>query len=131
MWCRILYPKCDLDEEITNITHPCKETCDQFFEACSENIMMGLNILHKMGSHFSRGWRIDKLSDVKDKLSNCSYLSSVNGLIPCFYKPVTCESPSNVTNARIINGVNEIYIAMSRVEYECLNETFQMDEMTL
>ena len=54
IWCRILYPKCDLDEEIANITHPFKETCDEFFEACSENIMMGLNILHDLGSHFSR-----------------------------------------------------------------------------
>ena len=123
--CQAYLPRCEIDNE--EVIQPCKETCDEFFKACSENIMMGFNNVHYLGSDFSRGWRIDKLSDVKDKLSNCSYLPSVNGLIPCFYKPVTCESPSDITNARIINGSNETYIAMSQVEYECLNETFQME----
>ena len=57
------------------------------------------------------------------------YLPSVTDSIPCFYKPVICDHPPNVTNARIINNTesNGTYLAMSQVEYECVNETFQME----
>ena len=60
---------------------------------------------------------------------DCNYLPSVNDPIPCYYKPVTCDLPPNVTNARISNGIklNGTYLATSQVEYECLNETFQME----
>ena len=56
-------------------------------------------------------------------------LPSVNDRIPCFYKPVTCDPPPKITNARIVKEIesNETYLAMSEVEYECLNESFQME----
>ena len=49
--------------------------------------------------------------------------------IPCFSEPVTCQPPPNVHTARIINSIqqNGSYRAMSKVEYECSNETFQME----
>ena len=57
------------------------------------------------------------------------YLPSLVGPISCYYKPVTCESPPKVTDARIVNRTEDyrIYKAMSQVEFECADETFQME----
>ena len=60
---------------------------------------------------------------------NCNYLPSVNDSIPCLHKPVTCDSPPHVTNARITNDLKlkRTYFAVSKVKYECLDETFPME----
>ena len=65
------------------------------------------------------------------KISNLvdyNYLPSVHDQF-LFYKPVTCDPPPNATNARIINGSEHDgnYLAKVHVEYECVDETFQIE----
>ena len=122
--CHGFYPRCDSVKE--QIIHPCKETCDEFFEACTENILSGYEQLMSFnGSQFGGGWRFDKLSESL----NCTYLPSLNDPFDCVYKPVTCEHPPGVDNARIINYIkyNGTYVAKSQIQYECVGETFQME----
>ena len=75
-----------------------------------------------------RNLRKDAHRNILDFL-DCNYLPSVNDPVPCYYQPVTCDPPPNVTNARIINGFqyNGTYLAKFQVEYECVDETFQME----
>ena len=48
--CQIVAPECDIIKG--QIIHPCKETCSEFFEACTENIMSVLKKLNFKGSLF-------------------------------------------------------------------------------
>ena len=125
--CHIIYPKCDPIKR--RVINPCKEFCSEFLEACSEIITSALKRLDFKGSHFRRKFRHGLILSEFD----CNYLPALNGPVPCYYKPVTCNQPPNVTNARIItdNITNEIYLAKSQVEYECLNETFQIEGSNL
>ena len=122
--CHIAYPECDPVKEC--IVHICRKTCDDFLEACLKST---LSILHKLSSSgFPFTWRWREPINVRDEV-DCDYLPSHGGPHPCYYKPVTCDPPPNATNARIINGyeVNGTHLAMSQVEYECLDETLQME----
>ena len=58
---------------------------------------------------------------------DCEYLPSLNGDIPCFYKPVTCKTPPTVMNATMSNvSVNyNDYSVLDTVDYSC-NEGFEM-----
>ena len=120
--CRIIFPECDQFQN--QVTHLCKESCLEFAHSCLKQLQ---TVLSAHSSQF--GWWSDIANgNISDAL-NCDYLPSVIDPIPCYYKPVTCQSPPNVTNARISNGTesNGTYMAMSQVEYECLDETFQME----
>ena len=124
VFCRLYLPQCD---QIRNqVIHMCKETCLIFIHSCLELWKPVLNSYFKTAK-FEK-WRKNGHGNISEFL-NCNYLPSVNDSIPCYYKPVTCQSPPNVTNARIINdsGLNRTYLAMSQVEYECLDEIFQME----
>ena len=98
--CHALYPRCDSVKE--QVIPPCKEVCDEFIEACSESVRSSLRKLHFEGSLFSPSLlrAVDTVSDIL----NCDHLPLTNSTIPCFYQPVTCQPPSNVTNARIMNS---------------------------
>ena len=37
---------------------------------------------------------------------DCDYLPSLNGDIPCFYKPVSCKPPPVVKNATLVSTNN-------------------------
>ena len=120
--CHILAPECDIIKE--QVIHPCKETCSEFFQACTESIMSVLKNPNFKGSLFRSTWKKGFRQFV-----DCDYLPSFNGSVPCYYQPVTCESPPNITNSRIVNGIvrNTTYQAKSKVEYECVNETFHTE----
>ena len=61
-------------------------------------------------------------------LSNCGYLPPLNGSIPCFYKPVMCDSPPEVTNGtRILNITQKDVCQLHDVmQYACVNHTFEI-----
>ena len=80
--CYLFLPKCDLENKTMVV--PCKEGCQELEEAC----FLGLDL--------------STISVFRDKY-DCDYLPSMYGPIPCFYKPVTCDLPPNVTNAEIVN----------------------------
>ena len=124
LWCRIGFPKCDPIKQ--QVFQPCKETCSAFLEACSDNIISVLRRLNFKGSFFSAELQED---GILLEIANWDYLPSVNGTIPCYHKHILCESPTNVTNARITNRIkpDDKYLAKSKVEYECLNETFKIE----
>ena len=123
VFCRIVFPQCD--EVVNQVIHICKETISDIADACMRH---GMLIMQVLPSHLSMK-RFKKFHrDVKSILSDV-YLPSVRDLIPCFYRPVTCDPPPNTTNARIINAsqLNGTYLAKFQVEYECVHETFQME----
>ena len=63
------------------------------------------------------------------RYSDCDYLPSLGGNIPCFYKPVTCGSPPSVQNAAVLNFSDKTFSALDTVDYSC-NEGFQMEGNT-
>ena len=119
IFCRILIPECD--PIVNQVMHICKETCSEFLQSCLKLWSLAHDSIFKK-------WKKKPQPNISEVL-DCNYLPSVNDLIPCYYEPVTCDAPPNVTNARIINEIilNVTYRAMSQVQYECLNETFQME----
>ena len=103
--CRTFFPECIQAEN--QVIYICRETCLEFLDACLphlNNYMQKINLLPvKVIKEFFGDYTLN-LSNAM----NCDYLPSVDGPIRCFYKPVTCESPPNVTNARIVNETNVI-----------------------
>ena len=122
--CRSYFPQCDLNG--TKMIHICKETCFRFLYSCLEILEPVLYSYFKTGK--TEKWKKHAHTNILDFL-DCNYLPSVNDPIPCVYKPITCDPPPNVTNARIINGSrhDETYLATFQVEYECVDETFQLE----
>ena len=55
------------------------------------------------------------------KTFNCSYLPSRNSSYSCFYKPVMCDSPPNITEITVIDVLNRslLYTGGMEVEYAC------------
>ena len=126
VFCRVLFPQCDqVTDQVINI---CKETCLEFLDGCAPHVKDLSKTLNSSPASLFIDWRKFAGRTMFDWV-DCNYLPSVKDPIPCYYKPVTCDPPAIVTNARIIDGIkpNETYIAKSQVEYECLNETFQME----
>ena len=119
--CRIAYPECDPETE--HVVHICRSNCYEILEACSKSFSSILQLMSSGLVPLSQRPR-----NIKHKVS-CDYLPSINSSITCFNKPVTCELPSDATNVKIINRIkpNKAYFAMSQVEYECLDETFQIE----
>ena len=125
--CYILNPKCNYSSN--QIIPSCRETCHELFNGCLDSII----------SHYSRMNHVIDLSKYEkyeldsvdsDDLLNCDYLPSVNGSIPCFYKPVICDAPLNITNAVIIDIINDSnvhYPLHSQIKYSCQTDQFQME----
>ena len=127
LFCRIVLPQCDpvenqviplCKETIRDVLHGCLKPVEAFIEVLSSSST--LKLFNQWTTLVDRNISADVDSD---------YLPSINDPIPCFYKPVTCDLPPNVTNARIIDGTesNGTYLAMSQVDYKCLDETFQIE----
>ena len=59
---------------------------------------------------------------------DCDYMPSLEGDIPCFYKPVTCKSPPTVKNATMFNVsmTYNNYSVLDEVDYSC-NEGFEIN----
>ena len=89
------------------------------------------NLIGRMDWNFTYDGHIySRLLHSTDKLHilNCDYLPSSNSSIPCFYKPVTCDSPPDVTNtSRLLNVTQKDICQLHNVvQYECINETFEI-----
>ena len=113
--CYILTPRCD--PQTKKIIPPCREACLDFVEGCVTHfysILPEIELL--VGKNLSVMSKVDLL-----KLANCSYLPPANGIIPCFYKPVTCPAPPAVHNGFLLNVTNETarYPLGSVKEYVC------------
>ena len=122
--CQIFFPQCDHSRN--QVIQICKETCFLFLNSCLKFLKQVLHSYLK-NAPFEH-WRKYADKNILDEI-DCNYLPSLNDSILCYYKPVTCDPPPNITNARIINGSEHdgTYLAKFQVEYECVNETFQME----
>ena len=94
--CYTYLPKCHPRKK--TITHLCRETCQEVLLACEATFLSVLRTIHSAKRHFLFDSSIitRSLTHVPVKYAppfNCDYLPSVNGTIPCFYKPVTCSLP--------------------------------------
>ena len=118
--CHIIFPKCD--PVTKQVTHPCREMCWDIKEACLQKLF---SMVKKLFLRYDWG---DKFLGNWSKEVNCDYLPSFNGSIPCFYKPVTCDSPPDVTNGTTILNITQkdIYQLQDAIQYACVNESFQM-----
>ena len=115
--CHIILPTCD--PETNGVMHPCREMCWDIVNGCKEKIGRLVDI-------------ISTRSDINplniSEVIICNYLPLFNNSIPCFYKPVTCDSPSDVTNGtRILNATHkDVYQLHDVVQYACVNEMLRM-----
>ena len=123
--CCVLLPKCEPDTQ--QVTHLCREACYELKETC-----FNVSLL-QAGLKTFKGYNLYNATQMRDMASSpefhnlfdCSYLPSKNDTIPCFYKPVTCENPPNVTDAIIsTKSTNEPYSPYSRIEYSCKDDSF-------
>ena len=124
--CYIVLPKCEPVTE--QVVHPCREMCWNFVEGCwqkFQDTLQGIDTRFLTDSH--KFLLSLSLSD-KVQIIDCDYLPSSNGNISCFYKPVTCDSPPDVTNStRMLNATQKaVYHLHDVVQYTCINETFEV-----
>ena len=125
--CYVILPKCD--PMTKQVLHPCREMCWAAIEGCWKK---SLDFLARMDSEFRYNnlFYVDILPSM-DKLQifNCDYLPSLYGSVPCFYKPVTCDPPPDVTDrVTILNASTkkDVYQLHDVIHYVCVNETFEM-----
>ena len=113
--CYTLTPKCDPETE--QIVPPCRETCLDFFQA-SIGHLSSILLQSQMITTNS------KLDDLDLQFADCSYLPDASGRLQCFYKPVTCPEPPDLTNGLLVNVTNytRSYYLDSRLEYNCKDE---------
>ena len=124
--CYISLTKCD--PVTKQAIHPCKEMCRDIVEGCWKK---WLHLIAKIepGFSLSRRFNLDHISSLDThQLINCDYLPSHHGSIPCFYKPVRCDSPPDATNgAAMLNSTQkDVYQVHDVVQYACVNETLRM-----
>ena len=89
--CYVIFPKCDT--ETRTVIHPCKEMCEDLREGCTEKAQTILETLAGR-KHIVHNWTLP-LEKGLSIWFDCDYLPSKDGTVPCFYKPVICQSPSN------------------------------------
>ena len=124
LFCYTVLPKCDINSTI--LIPPCKEACLEFTMACFEELIIYLDVLSARYTDASY-WknRLLKHTGNPSELFGCNYLPSEDEHIPCFYKPISCDNPTNITNAVIKNqgrkgnGFN----LSAEVEYSCVGNT--------
>ena len=120
--CYVMVPKCDPVSR--QVTHPCREMCYDFVTPCAK-ITLPHSLVSALFPHLS-----SKKTVVWDTSPDydCGYLPSLNGDIPCLYKPVICKLPPLVKNATLLSrklAKNITYSAFDRIQYSC-NEGFMM-----
>ena len=123
--CYTIVPKCDPIKK--QVIHPCKEMCEDIKDGCMATANSFLQKASSIIGPFLNDWKLAAKRHPSTWL-NCDYLPA-KGSVPCFYKPVTCHPPPNVTNAFIVNMLdfNDTYVATSQAEYSCQNKEFQMN----
>ena len=122
--CHLLVPKCD--PESRQVIHPCREMCHDFRTACSKITLPKNTLLTDKVPHVHSGENIVVDTSLE---FDCDYLPSLNGDIPCLYKPVTCKSPPVVKNAVVSNvSMNyNNYSVLDEVYYSC-NEGYETED---
>ena len=116
--CNTIFPKCD--PVTKQVTHPFREMCWDVKEACLQKWQsLAENVF------FRYVWDIFHGPSI---IIDCDYLPSLYGSFPCFYKPVTCDSPQDVTDGTVmVNSTQkDIYGLHDVVQYTCINETLRM-----
>ena len=119
--CHVMLPECDPVTQ--QVIHPCRETCWAILDACWQTwLSLGGNLARKYG----RKW--DENQSYRSKEIDCDLLPSLNGSVPCFYNPVTCDSPPDVTNSTVMVNASQQdgYQLHDVVQYACLIKTFEM-----
>ena len=122
--CYILVPKCEPMSR--QVVHPCREMRHDLRAACSKIILLWGTILRDKIPHIASGDNNIIVEAALFKYLNCGYLS-LNGDIPCHYKPVTCKSPPAVKHSTMLNTTMNYnnYSVLDTVDYSC-SEGFQM-----
>ena len=124
--CYLLLPECDTSVDSTILIPSCRELCSEMIHACHGDIAFYFDILSEIYKDANRlKTMLTMHAQNLSELVGCNCLPSVEESIPCFYKPVSCNSPKNVTNSviknynRSKNGFN----LSSEIEYYCVNNT--------
>ena len=128
--CYIILPECN--PESKQIFHPCREMCRDWRKACSKITLPKSRVSMKLPNISSDDTTVTM--DITSMDIDCDYLPSLNGDIPCFYKPVICESPPVVKNATIVSTnykQNDTYSVFDRVEYSCDKDFKLIGNMTV
>ena len=114
--CHVMLPECDPVTQ--HVIHPYRETCLTLSDVCWQT---WLSLAAKLLRIYGLKW--DDPTGI-----NCTYLPSVHGSIPCFYKNVTCDSPPDATNSTMMVNATQkdVYQLHDVVQYACVNETFEM-----
>ena len=120
--CHGVLPKCDPVTQ--QVIHPCREMCWDLKEAC---LQTWLSMATKLVPKYDNKW-LNRLSSDWSRMRFCDYFPSLHDNITCFNKPVTCDSPPDVTNnTKIIKDTpKDVYQLHDVVQYACINETFQL-----
>ena len=120
--CYVFTPKCDPNTE--RMVPPCRESCFDFLNGCVSDVL-SLSprlqmLIPDLVGNFTQ-------SDIFNAV-NCNYLPSVNGSIPCFYKPVTCPAPPAVKNGFLLNNnqSRKFYHLGATYKYICQGEHVAM-----
>ena len=116
--CRIILPECN--PESRQVIHPCREMCKDWRKACSK-ITLPRSVISGTFPNISSDENTVTLNGSFISL-NCNYLPSINGDIPCFYKPVHCNHPPVVKNATLVSTNSQqkdTYSVFDTLEYSC------------
>ena len=116
--CYIIVPECDL--QTRQVIHPCREMCHDWRTACSKITLQKSRVSMKIPNISSDETTVTM--DITSMHIDCDYLPSLNGDIPCFYKPVLCQSPPLVKAATIVSikfEKKDTYSVFDTVEYSC------------
>ena len=124
--CYILLPKCDPDTQL--VIHPCKEMCWDFIDGCWKKLM---DLLARIDSEFryiNRNHLGFMSSAPASQTFDCDYLPSLHDNISCFHKPITCDSPPDVSDGLVIlNPIHkDVYHLHDVIQYACIDEAFEM-----
>ena len=128
MWefaCYTILPKCD--PVMAQVMHPCREMCWDVVSSCWPKWLHLLSGIDSDSRY--KSYNVDFMYLLNmSHLINCDYLPFFNGSIPCFYKPVTCGSPPDVTDGIVMVNVTEkdVYQLHDVVQYACVDNSFEM-----
>ncbi len=122
---RVVVPRCEPQSRA--VEHPCREMCHEFLRGCHEHIELAFCNFEqrkKVTQAHINCSHIDK-EEVERNVFDCDYLPSTT-TDACFYKPILCETPRNVTNAVVVlNSTSQgDYHPNSTVDYACAPGTY-------
>ena len=127
--CYIFLPKCDLHTK--QMMPACKEACLDLMDACLDDVLYVLGKITSKSNEmldFKNNLQNANGSLNRNQFLNCNYLPSVAESFPCFFEPVTCDRPPNVTNANVqnVSELNDTYLVHSKVFYLCQPGTYMI-----